>query len=95
MLSCCCSCLSSVVFARGLFARLQLELEQQIAEREAARRAGKVAAAAREAADAAARAAAPPPWDPAAKLGRRGGGGEPLKGVDGVPVTDLRNQRHM
>lgn len=74
---------------------LQLELEQQIAEREAARRASKAAAAAKEAAEAAARAAAPPPWDPAARLARRGGGGEPLKGMDGVPVTDLRSQRHM
>jgi hypothetical protein len=49
---------------------VQLELEQQIAEREAARQAAKAAAAAREAAEDAARAAAPPPWDPAAKANR-------------------------
>jgi hypothetical protein len=74
---------------------LQMELQQQIAEREAARQASKAATAAREATEAAARAAAPPPWDPASKLSRRGGGGEPLRGLDGAAVTDLRNQKHM
>lgn len=74
---------------------VQLELEQQIAERDATRRASKATAVARETAEAAARAAAPPPWDPAAKMGRRGGGGEPLRSMDGTAVTDLRNQRHM
>ncbi|WIA18746.1 hypothetical protein OEZ85_003436 [Tetradesmus obliquus] len=48
----------------------KLELEQQIAEREATRQAAKAAAAAREAAEDAARAAAPPPWDPAARASR-------------------------
>jgi hypothetical protein len=28
-------------------------------------------------------------------MGRRGGGGEPLRSMDGTAVTDLRNQRHM
>lgn len=69
---------------------LQLELEQQIAEREAARQAAKAAAAAKEAAEEARRAAAPPPWDPAVRSVRRGGGGEPLRGVDGAPVANLR-----
>jgi hypothetical protein len=73
----------------------QMELQQQIAERQAARQASKAAAAAREAAEAVARAAAPPPWDPASKLSRRGGGGEPLRGLDGATVADLRNQKHM
>jgi hypothetical protein len=86
--SCCASCTCCCAVC------LQLELEQQIAEREAARRASKAAAAARETAEAAARAAAPPPWDPAAKAFARGGGGEPLRSVDGAAVTDLRNQRH-
>eukprot|EP00775_Hariotina_reticulata_P012220 gene12220-12358_t len=68
----------------------QLELEQQIVEREAARHAAKAAAAAKEAAEEAARTAAPPPWDPTVRAAGRGGGGEPLRAADGATVADLR-----
>lgn len=68
----------------------QAELEAQIAEREAARRVAEAADRAREAAEEARRAARPPPWDPAARAARPGGGGEPLKDSAGNAVADLR-----
>lgn len=36
----------------------------------------------------------PQPWDPAARAVRVGGGGDPLRGIAGNTVADLRCQRN-
>ncbi|KAG2425857.1 hypothetical protein HYH02_014921 [Chlamydomonas schloesseri] len=66
------------------------ELEEQIRARQAAKDA-EVRRRREEEEQWEARARqAPPPWDPAARAQRRGGGGEPLRDDFGRPVADLR-----